>query len=124
MGGAGRTGRKSGAYSLDRDSDAGDQPALLASGGVLVDHALGRSLVDPLDRLTESFGLTIATGSGDGRLLPGAELRADSPVAKPTLLVLPISLDLALDVGHKKPHVSGTTSFALPNRFTIGRNSQ
>src|SRR5690606_6206654 len=67
-----------------------------------VDDALGRGLVDALDGDPEALLDVVGTGLGglDGPLGPGLDLGAHGPVALTTTEVLPVPLDLALDVRH------------------------
>src|ERR1035437_345415 len=69
---------------------------------VLVDDALGRGLVDPLDGQTQRFhGVFRPFVDSDDRFLrTGTELGADGLVAGLTLHCLSVALDLATDVCH------------------------
>ncbi len=83
----------------------------LAPGSLVgVDDALSRRLVDPLHRYNNgSFGisrlpttaLALCFDRLESVLGSCAHLRTGGPVAQAPLLVLPVSLDLALDVCHR-----------------------
>src|SRR5205085_11261265 len=82
-------------------SEALHQAALAAGGLVLVDDALRRRLVDPLDRQLGGVGIERpGVGGGDGRLHARLDLRLDRLVAQASGLVLLVALDLGLDVCH------------------------
>src|SRR5262249_35637540 len=68
----------------------------------LVDDALGRGAVDALQRGPEAGVGVVGPGLGRGDGGPGAglQLGAGGLVALVTDEVLPVALDLALDVGH------------------------
>ena len=68
-----------------------------------MDDAFGRGLVDAPHREAQSLGrglVVVIFGRREGGLGPGVDLRTDGPVAQAALLVLPVALDLGLDVGH------------------------
>ena len=94
--------------SLRRCVDASHESALATSGLVLVDDTLGRSGVDALDgesSLLDDVG-TALLGGGEGALGAGLQFGTHSLVPQAGLLVLTVSLDLALDVGHGGPLLS------------------
>ncbi len=65
-----------------------------------MDHALLGGLVDALDGEAQGLDLVVGPGGSNGGLLTGEKLGAHGAVARASLLVLTIALDLALDVGH------------------------
>ena len=78
------------------------QAGLAVGRLVLVDDALGRRRVDAPDGQAQGLGAVLGTvlGRRHRRLGPGAQLGAHGLVAQAALLVLPVALDLAADVGH------------------------
>src|SRR5690606_34282941 len=100
--GSARRTRSGGLGGLQGPPHPGDEAGLAPGGGVAVDDALGRGLVDALDGDPEALLDVVGTGLGglDGPLGPGLDLGAHGPVALTTTEVLPVPLDLALDVRH------------------------
>src|SRR4051812_48014476 len=94
-----RTGPRLGIAGADR-GDALEQAGLAAGGLVLVDGALGCRLVETLHRRLQRVGAVVgpALRGADGDLDAGLDLGAGRLVADAAHLVLPVPLDLALDV--------------------------
>src|SRR5829696_3335839 len=93
-------GRDPGESGLGGVGDPVDEAGLAPGGGVLVDHALGGRLVEPLDGLAQLGVAVVGPGRRHGGLRAGLELGAHGLVALVAHLVLTVALDLALDVGH------------------------
>lgn len=76
------------------------QPRLAPGGGVPVEDALLSRHVDSFDRYPQRVVFTVGTGGSLRSFLSGLELSSNGAIAETTLLVLPVALDLRLDVGH------------------------
>src|ERR1700722_14132819 len=79
------------------------QTRLVVGRRVLVDDALGGSLVDPLHGQAQRLRALVSTALGGAHcaLRARPELGPHRLVAQAALLVLAVPLDLALDVGHR-----------------------
>src|ERR1039457_684224 len=95
-----------------------DEAGLAARRLVGMNDPLGGRLVDPLDGHPQPLGSVVGAGlSGSKRVLgPRLQLGADSLVPVVPDLVLPISLDLTLDVRH----VFSGTRIASARRCACG----
>lgn len=107
--------------SLGLSVDLGEalhEPALAASGGVLVDDSFSGSFVDSLDCNLQ--GVTSVVGSGLSRRYgyfdASLQLGANILVSDAALFILLVAFDLALDVGHDEVLLTGvwnTTTIAV-----------
>jgi len=82
------------------------QPRLAARCRVGVNDPLGGRLVDHLHGLDSiGTGCIASLGGGKGVLDAGTKFGTQGAIADTALLVLTVSLDLALDVGHRGTHL-------------------
>src|SRR5687767_5624311 len=109
-----------GGSALGSGGELGDplhQAGLAVGRLVLVDHALRGGHVEPLHRQAQGIGARVGARLGGlhRSLHARLELGAHRLVAEAPTLVLPIALDLALDVRHEGKRVAGARLRSPPD---------